>query len=68
MKHLTYISYINNAIGGNMDEEYSETGRPLYVGEKKRPENAPPMRSAREAMTDPRNEAKKCRINGVKGR
>ena len=51
-----------------MDEEYSETGRPLYVGERKRPENAPPMRGAREAMADPRNEAKKNRVNGVKGR
>lgn len=57
-----------NAIGGNMDEEYSETGRPLFVGERKRPKNAPPMRSAREAMADPRNEAKKGTINRVRER
>lgn len=51
-----------------MDEEYSETGRPLFVGERKRPKNAPPMRSAREAMADPRNEAKKSTVNRVRER
>lgn len=47
-------------------EEYSETGRPLFVGERKAPKNAPPMRSAREAMNDPRNRARVSSKNGVR--
>ena len=59
--------YNGNAICDTMDgEEYSETGRPLFVGERKAPKNAPPMRSAREAMNDPRNRARTSSRNGVR--
>ena len=43
--------------------DYGEDGRPLFVGEKVKPKNCPDMRSMREAMNDPRYQARKTRVN-----
>lgn len=47
-------------------EKYSESGHPLYVDERKKPKNLWDMRSAREAMSDRENEARKFRNNVVR--
>lgn len=40
-------------------------GKPLYVGERKKPSNMWDMRSMREAMEDPEYEKRKSRISGL---